>query len=66
MKNNSFGKNLRELRLEKGISQAKLGEYFDVCNQTVSFWETGSREPDLDMLVAIAKFFDISVDELLS
>ena len=65
MENNVFGKRLRELRTEQGISQRKLGELFNVCNQTVSFWETGSREPDLDTLKALEKFFDVSVDYLL-
>lgn len=65
MKNNEFGNILKELRLEKGISQRKLGEDLGVVNQTVSFWETGSREPDLDTLVKIAKYFDVSVGYLL-
>ena len=60
MKNNIFGQRLRELRLEKGISQRKLGNIFNVCNQTISFWETGNREPDLDTLKAIAVFFNVS------
>ena len=65
MKNNIFGQRLRELRLEKGISQRKLGNIFNVCNQTISFWETGDREPDLDTLKAIAVFFNVSTDYLL-
>lgn len=65
MDNNVFGKRLRELRLEKNLSQRELGTIFSVCNQTISFWETGAREPDLDNLVAIARFFDVSVDYLL-
>ena len=65
MKNNLLGKKLKELRLEKGLSQKKLGELLGICNQTVSFWELGSREPDLDMLVELSKLFDISVDYLL-
>lgn len=65
MKNNVFGKKLKELRVEKGVSQRKLGEIFNVCNQTVSFWETGSREPDLDTLLALARYFDVPVDTLL-
>ena len=65
MKNNIFGQRLRELRLEKGISQRKLGDIFNVCNQTISFWETGNREPDLDTLKAIAVFFNVSIDYLL-
>ena len=66
MKDNFFGIKLKELRIEKGLSQRKLGEIFGVCNQTVSFWETGSREPDLDALIKIADFFEVSVDFLLN
>ena len=65
MKNNVFGKKLRELRLEKGISQQKLGEELGFCNQTVSFWENGSREPDLDTLLQISHYFEVSLEELL-
>jgi len=65
MENNVFGKNLKELRLERGLSQAELGRLLGFCNQTISFWENGSREPNLDSLVAIAKFFNESIDNLL-
>lgn len=66
MQNNFFGKRLRELRLDKNISQRKLGKDLNVCNQTISFWEIGSREPDLDMLLLISRYFDVSVDSLLN
>jgi len=66
MSNNYFGKMLKSLRLEKGISQRKLGEDLGVVNQTISFWETGSREPDLDTLLIIAKYFNVSVNVLLT
>lgn len=65
MKNNQFGKKLKELRIEKNLSQRNLGEILSVCNQTVSFWESGNREPDLDAIVKIADFFDVSADYLL-
>lgn len=65
MKNNVFGKRLKELRIERGMSQRKLGEVFRVCNQTVSFWETGSREPDLDTLLDIAHYFNVPIEVLL-
>ncbi len=65
MKNNQFGKKLKELRIEKNLSQRKLGEILSVCNQTVSFWESGNREPDLDAIIKIADFFDVSADYLL-
>lgn len=65
MKNNNFGKTLKELRVEKGISQRELGKFLGVCNQTVSFWESGRSEPDLDSLVKISNFFEVSADFLL-
>ena len=65
MKNNFFVEKLKELRVEKSLSQRKLGEILGVCNQAVSFWETGSREPDLDAIIKIADFFDVSIDFLL-
>ena len=65
MKNNYFGKTLKMLREEKNISQRKLGEDLGVVNQTISFWETGSREPDLDTLIEIAEYFDVNIDFLL-
>ncbi len=51
--------------MEKNLSQQKLGEFFGVCNQTVSFWENGAREPNLDDLLRISQFFEVSVDYLL-
>ena len=65
MKNNVFGKKIKELRIEKGLSQQKLGEILGFCNQTISFWENGSREPDLDTLVKIARYFEVCFDDLL-
>ena len=65
MKNNEFGNILKELRLEKGLSQRKLGLDLGVVNQTVSFWESGSREPDLDTLVKIARYFNVTIGYLL-
>ena len=65
MVGNIFGNRLRELRLERGLSQRALGEALGVCNQTISFWESGSREPNLDDLLKIAKFFGTSTDYLL-
>ena len=64
MKNNEFGKKLKEFRVAKGLSQQKLGEELGFCNQTISFWESGSREPDLDTLLKISRYFEVSLDEL--
>lgn len=65
MKDNIFGKRLKEFRIEKGLSQQKLGEILGFCNQTISFWESGNREPDLDTLLEISHYFEVSLEELL-
>lgn len=65
MKNNVFGRKLKELRIEKHLSQQKLGENLGFCNQTISFWESGSREPDLDTLIKISHYFEVCLEDLL-
>lgn len=65
MKDNHFGTTLKELRMEFGLSQRELGARLGFCNQTISFWENGSREPDLDSLVKIAEYFSVTIDFLL-
>lgn len=65
MKDNILGIKLRELRVEQGLSQRKLGEILGFSNQAVSTWECGLREPDCDSLIELARFFNVSVDYLL-
>ena len=65
MKDNEFGKNLRELRTEKNLSQPDLGNIFSVSRQTISSWESGQREPCIDTLIKIAKYFNVITDFLL-
>jgi len=56
---------IKELRNKKGISQAKLAEYLQIAQNTLSYWEQGKYEPDQSTLKKIADFFDVSVDYLL-
>lgn len=56
---------LKRLRVEKGLSQAELGRLLGVTGQTVLNWENGIFEPRIKDLIAIADFFDVSVDELI-
>ena len=55
---------LKELRNQKNISQEKLAQYLNVSFQAVSKWENGNSYPDITLLPDIARFFDITVDEL--
>lgn len=56
---------LKELRNQRNISQEKLAQYLNVSFQAVSKWENGNSYPDITLLPDIAKFFGITVDELL-
>lgn len=60
-----FKDRLKELRTEKELSQTKLAEKLGVDFRTISNWENGVRKPDIDTLLEIAKFFDVSADYLL-
>ncbi len=64
--NLNFAENLKCLRKEKGVTQEKLSEVLGVSAQSVSRWELSICYPDIEMLPAIANFFGVSVDLLLS
>lgn len=56
---------LKSLRKEKNISQEKLAQYLNVSYQAVSKWENSTTYPDISLLPEIARFFGITIDELL-
>jgi len=55
---------VRELRLTRGLSQAALGEALGVSRQTVNSIETGRYLPSLPLAIALARFFDKTVEEV--
>ena len=61
-----FHEKLQELRKRKGLTQEELAEALYVSRAAVSKWESGRGYPNLDSLKAIAKFFSVTIDELLS
>ena len=60
-----FSERLRELRIEKQISQSELAKILGVSQRSISSWETGYREPDYEMLEQLADFFDVTMGYLL-
>ena len=66
MDQTKIGNFLKELRKEKGITQAQLAEALNVSGRTVSRWETGSNMPDISILVDIADYYDISIPEIIN
>lgn len=60
-----ISKNIRQLRLKRGLSQAQLAERLNVTRQTVSSWERDMSHPDIETLEKMASVFEISLEELL-
>lgn len=62
---NKFAKRVRELRIEKSMSQDALAKELSFTPTTVTKWESGEREPSFDVLIELADFFCVSTDYLL-
>jgi putative transcriptional regulator len=56
--------DVRELRTEKGLSQAELGDALGVSRQTVNSIEAGRWTPSLPLAITIARFFGRTVEEV--
>ncbi len=59
-----FGETLKELRLERKVNQVSLAQAIGVSKGIISLWENGLREPTLTNLIALAKYFNVSIDYL--
>lgn len=61
----SLSENIRSLRKQRKMTQEKLAEALGVTVGAVYKWESGQSQPELNLLVEMADFFDTSVDMLL-
>lgn len=61
----SFGENILALRKGKNISQDELGGRLNVSRQTISKWELGETTPEMEKLIVLSEFFNVSIDELV-
>ncbi len=60
-----FKERLKELRLEKGLSQQELGKVVNMSKMAISHWESGHSEPSILQLVVLSDFFGVTVDYLV-
>lgn len=60
-----LGDRMRDLREEKGVSQEELAAALGITRLSVGNYERGQRKPDAEMIVKIARYFDVSADYLL-
>lgn len=61
----NFAKKLKELRMERGLSQGQMSKALGLSRNAFSNYEQGIREPSLDTLKEICDFFDVSADYLI-
>lgn len=61
-----FHARLSRLRRERGMSQEDLAEVVGVTRQAVQKWESGASRPDMDNLVALSRYFGVTLDYLIT
>ncbi len=60
-----FRERLKELRIEKGLTQDKLAKILNISKMTISHWESGYCEPSIAQLIVLSTLFDVSIDYLV-
>ena len=58
-------KGLREIRKKKKYSQVKVSMDLNMSRETLSRYETGARNPDLETLIKFSEYFNVSIDYLI-
>ena len=57
---------LKEIRKQKKLNQQKVAIDLNISREALSHYENGKREPSLSMLVAMSKYFNVSIDYLIT
>lgn len=65
MDKKEIGQRLRKARDDKGFSQVQVMEHTNINNKTLSGYENGVSEPDLDTLTTLANLYEVSIDDLV-
>jgi len=61
----TLGKTIHKIRTEAKLTQEQFAQIFGVSQQSVQKWERETATPDLDKIITISKYFDISLDALI-
>lgn len=59
-------KGLRQIRKKKGYSQLKVAMELNISREALSYYETGKRNPDLNMLIKMSEYFNVSIHYLVT
>ena len=61
----NIGEVIKELRLERDLSQQKLAEAIGISQKAIDYWERGVNEPKASYVARLADFFEVTSDYLL-
>ena len=56
---------LQEIRKKRGLSQLKIAMDLSISREALSYYENGRRSPDIQMLLLLSDYFDVSIDYLI-
>lgn len=60
-----FKDRLKELRMERGVTQEEVGKIVNTSKMAVSHWEKGHSEPSIAQLILLTEYFGVSTDYLI-
>ena len=59
-----FGKQIKQMRLERKLTQEQMAAQLGVSRQAVSNWENNKNLPDLELIISMSRLFSVSLDDL--
>lgn len=62
---NTINDRIYSLRIQAGISQQRLADDLNLSRRAISLWETGRRTPDIQSVLLLASYFQVSLDYLV-
>ena len=57
---------LREIRIKRNLNQQKVAMDLNISRESLSYYENGKRSPDVEMLVRLSRYYNVSVDYLIT
>lgn len=66
MSRRDFMKGLKQIRKERKLNQLKVAMDLNISREVLSYYENGKREPSIDILNKLSKYFNVSIDYLIN
>jgi transcriptional regulator with XRE-family HTH domain len=65
VEDNMIGDRMKSLRIERGLTQGELAKQLNLSITAISHYESGSRDPNSNIIILYSKFFGVSTDYIL-